>query len=263
MSKTSSAEHDEQQSNKHTTEEAGHSGGRDANGRFTKNNPGGPGNPYARYTAAMRKAFAEEASADDLRKVARAMIEKAQQGDVAAAKLVCSYTMGKPLVGTDPDHVDADEWQTWKANAVPDGETSAVLNRIATTLACHLLRETVPALSLARAERLAAALAAAPAVKKAEEAVNASTAPAAAPAPAVVSSADDQAGAAKPEPAARTEEEILAGLTEAQRQAREEVFGKVGWPGAAQKSDGTDDKRLAAAERAANSGGRVNGEATG
>ena len=31
--------------------------GREANGRFAKFNKGGPGNPYARQTAALRKAL--------------------------------------------------------------------------------------------------------------------------------------------------------------------------------------------------------------
>ena len=47
------------------------SAGRDSKGRFTKNNPGGPGNPYARYCAAMRQAFADETTAEDLRAVVR------------------------------------------------------------------------------------------------------------------------------------------------------------------------------------------------
>src|SRR6516162_3209900 len=111
MSKTN-AEPAGGQANGSDTEAA--NGGRDSSGRFTKNNPGGPGNPYARYTAAMRKAFADEATGDDLRQIARAMIDKARQGDVAAAKLVCSYTMGKPLEGAHPDRLDADEWQNWK-----------------------------------------------------------------------------------------------------------------------------------------------------
>ena len=36
--------------------------GRDVHGRFTKANPGGPGNPFARKVAALRKALLDSVS---------------------------------------------------------------------------------------------------------------------------------------------------------------------------------------------------------
>ena len=44
-----------------------------ANGRFAKNNKGGPGNPHARRTAAVRKVFAEAVSEQDLIEVAQSL----------------------------------------------------------------------------------------------------------------------------------------------------------------------------------------------
>ena len=81
--------------------------GRDSSGRFATGNKGGPGNPFARRTAAMRKAFAEAVTEEDLAVIARAMKEKAAQGDVAAARIVLSYAAGKPGPSPDPDTLDA------------------------------------------------------------------------------------------------------------------------------------------------------------
>src|SRR5215471_10232735 len=90
---------------------------RDNAGRFCKGNPGGPGNPHARYAAELRKAFAEEVKPEDLRKLARALVEKAQAGDCAAARLVLSYSLGKPLEGADTDRLDELECKQWLAEA--------------------------------------------------------------------------------------------------------------------------------------------------
>src|SRR6516162_8761190 len=46
-------------------------GGRDAQGRFAPGNAGGPGNPFARRTAELRREFLAEATGEDLRAVCR------------------------------------------------------------------------------------------------------------------------------------------------------------------------------------------------
>jgi hypothetical protein len=88
--------------------------GRDPRGRFAKGNPGGPGNPFARRVAALRSALLDSISADDLAAIVRALITKARAGDVAAAKLVFAYVLGKPVATVDPDRLDVDEWQHFK-----------------------------------------------------------------------------------------------------------------------------------------------------
>ena len=40
--------------------------GRDAKGKFTAGNPGGPGNPYARQVAALRAHLLKSITAEDL-----------------------------------------------------------------------------------------------------------------------------------------------------------------------------------------------------
>ena len=40
--------------------------GHEANGRFARGNPGGPGNPFARRVAALRKVIIDNVSEEDL-----------------------------------------------------------------------------------------------------------------------------------------------------------------------------------------------------
>jgi len=90
--------------------------GRDARGRFTANNQGGPGNPFARRTAKLRQAMLEALMPDDLRAILAQMVEAAKQGDVAAARLVLAYGVGKPAPAVDPDTLDVQEWALWQHN---------------------------------------------------------------------------------------------------------------------------------------------------
>src|SRR5439155_3124311 len=50
--------------------------GRDANGRFVKGNPGGPGNPFARKVATLRRALIDFVTGDDREHVAVILKEK-------------------------------------------------------------------------------------------------------------------------------------------------------------------------------------------
>ncbi len=79
--------------------------GRSTNGRFAKGNPGGPGNPFARQVAAMRQEFFAAVTGEDVAAIARVMIEKAKEGDVAAARIVLQYTLGKPAARVYPDRL--------------------------------------------------------------------------------------------------------------------------------------------------------------
>ena len=83
--------------------------GRQADGRFAPGNPGGPGNPYARQVAEYRKALFECVSIEELGRVVAAIKKKAMEGDVAAAKLIFQYVLGKPITPVDPDRLDVDE----------------------------------------------------------------------------------------------------------------------------------------------------------
>ncbi len=63
---------------------------------FKPGNTFGKGNPLAKKQAEFRRMFHEAVTADDLRAVARAMIDEAIDGDPTAARLVLEYTAGKP-----------------------------------------------------------------------------------------------------------------------------------------------------------------------
>jgi hypothetical protein len=120
--------------------------GRDAWGRFAPNNPGGPGNPFARKTAALRKALIDAVTETDLQEIAAILLLKAKQGDLAAVKLLFSYIIGKPEKAADPDTLDRHEWQTALGNMVSPLELESVLGTWPLDLLCAIL----PGLVLAR-----------------------------------------------------------------------------------------------------------------
>jgi hypothetical protein len=115
--------------------------GRAANGRFAKGNPGGPGNPFARQVAGFRQEFMAAVTGDDIAVIVRSLIDKAKAGDVAAARLVLQYTLGKPTAAVDPDRVDEMEWEQWQrdqagadSDTVWTGMHASTANTIARTI---------------------------------------------------------------------------------------------------------------------------------
>jgi hypothetical protein len=123
---------------------SGPASGRGPNGRFCKGNAGGPGNPFAREVAAMRQEFLKAVTAEDVAAIARAMIAKAKEGDVAAAKVVLQYTLGKPAQAVDPDRLDEGEWQQWQREVVHTSEADAVFEACAAETICKIARIFVP-----------------------------------------------------------------------------------------------------------------------
>jgi hypothetical protein len=95
--------------------------GRDNRGRFSKCNSGGPGNPFARRVAAMRQALMDAVTAEDITAIGKKMVEQARDGDVAAARLVLTYVVGKPQITEDPDRLDEKEWQQYVNETVRSG----------------------------------------------------------------------------------------------------------------------------------------------
>jgi len=88
--------------------------GHDAKGRFVRGNPGGPGNPYARQVAALRKAILNRLTEQDLLAITEALLAKAKEGSVGAAKLLLAYALGKPASAPDPDRLDGQELKHFK-----------------------------------------------------------------------------------------------------------------------------------------------------
>jgi hypothetical protein len=166
---------------------------RDARGRFTTGNRGGTGNPFARQSAALRRALLNAVTDQDIGDITQALLDKARQGDVAAAKLVFSYTLGKPGAVVDPDTLDQQELKNLAGNHVGMDEVQRVLGAFPIDMMLAMIHAMLPHLEAAKARSLAEQLA----DQEAEEADN---------------SADAEAPdtpAAPPTPAAATLEETI------------------------------------------------------
>jgi hypothetical protein len=87
---------------------------RDEKGRFVKGNTCGRGNPFARQTAQLRKAFVDMVSEEDVRDIVAILLLLAKGGDLAAARVVLSYAVGKPTEAENPDRLDVQEWERWR-----------------------------------------------------------------------------------------------------------------------------------------------------
>jgi hypothetical protein len=85
--------------------------GRNTNGQFTHGNKYGKGNPYARHVARLRTLLIEAVGDDGLADIVQGMVTAAKGGDVAAAKLLLSYLLGKPADSVEPDYVEIHEKQ--------------------------------------------------------------------------------------------------------------------------------------------------------
>lgn len=69
--------------------------GRDTKGRFGSGNKFGKGNPHAVRVAQLRTALLNAVSPEDLEAIIQALVQKARQGDVYAAREVLDRTLGK------------------------------------------------------------------------------------------------------------------------------------------------------------------------
>ena len=120
---------------------------RDENGHFRKGNRGGPGNPFARQIARLRKVLLDAVSEADLVEVIEMLKRKAKEGDVAAAKLLLSYSIGKPVEPPNPDTLDLDEFGILvKNHEVPPETFTALVNAMPVDLLLKIVRPILPAL---------------------------------------------------------------------------------------------------------------------
>lgn len=70
--------------------------GGDYRGRFTKGNPGGPGNPLAGRVNTLRAAILSALTEEDIQAIVGTLVDAAKWGNIAAAKFLFSYTIGQP-----------------------------------------------------------------------------------------------------------------------------------------------------------------------
>jgi hypothetical protein len=72
----------------------GHVPDRDARGRFAPGNRAGRGNPLGQRVQQLRAALLAAVEPEALERIARALVKRAERGDVGAAKLVLAYSLG-------------------------------------------------------------------------------------------------------------------------------------------------------------------------
>lgn len=120
-----------------------------ADGRFVKGNAGGPGNPFARRTAALRRALAAVVTEEDVQALVRVLLKMALAGDVAAVKAPLAYVIGKPAEAVDPDAVDLREWRLLRQAPLAPEYLTVLLNRLPPDMACAILHAGGPILAAA------------------------------------------------------------------------------------------------------------------
>ena len=118
---------------------------RDDEGRYTRGNPGGPGNPYARQVAKLRSRLIQSVTDEDFDEVAAKLIELAKGGDVPAIKLFLSYLIGKPTAPpAEPDDLDVHEMQHFEAEGRMLETATPLLTKPDPALPLTMLREARP-----------------------------------------------------------------------------------------------------------------------
>ena len=96
--------------------------GRKSNGQFAEGNKCGTGNPYARRVARLRSALLDAVGENGLTDIVQGMVTAAKGGDVAAAKLLLSYLLGKPVESVEPDYVEIHERQLQSKDRALDSD---------------------------------------------------------------------------------------------------------------------------------------------
>jgi hypothetical protein len=114
--------------------------GRDGRGRFTAGNRGGPGNPFARQTAALRRALLAVVTPQDIEAIARMLVERARGGDLVAVKLLLLYAVGRPAEAVDPDTLDVQEWHLFQQLQASAEQVQTALGGLPIEAACATVR---------------------------------------------------------------------------------------------------------------------------
>ncbi len=127
---------------------------RDAKGRFTKNNPGGPGNPYARKIAALRQSLIKHLGPRELYEIVRLLVGQAMCGNIESTKLLFQYVIGRAPEAPDPDGVDVAEWRQYVDNPATVEAVNRLLDTLPHDQALVFLRNMWPALLALRAEKM-------------------------------------------------------------------------------------------------------------
>lgn len=99
-------------------------------GRFLKGNYGGPGNPQLQQLAEYKRVVREAVTPKQLIAVLRTLLEKAQGGDILAAKILLDRTLGKVQASSDGAGVAAVELPTLANAADTVTASNAILRAL-------------------------------------------------------------------------------------------------------------------------------------
>ena len=124
-----------------TSNEAANSD-RDNAGRFAMNNPGGPGNPFARQTAALRAYLVSHVTERDLQDILDILLLNAKGGHLPTIKFLFAYALGKPKPVVEPDLLDLQEMQLLQQGAWPPEALETVCGQLPLELQVQLTRFT-------------------------------------------------------------------------------------------------------------------------
>src|SRR5262249_53317294 len=102
---------------------------------------------------------------DDLKGIVAAIVARARRGDLAAAKLLLEYVLGKPAAAVSPDDVEEDEWRRFAREPSLVDVAAATSGKVDPGLASDFLlaqrrandtwkKLTTPAVSAAAGRRL-------------------------------------------------------------------------------------------------------------
>ncbi len=86
--------------------------GRTTKGTFAPGNTFARGNPSHRQMAGFRSALLAGLTAERMQVLGDKLYARALYGDMAAAKLLLVYAIGRPPEAVDADRLDLDEWHT-------------------------------------------------------------------------------------------------------------------------------------------------------
>jgi hypothetical protein len=128
---------------------------RDSQGRYLKNNAGGPGNPHARHCARMLEMFRNSITDEKMYGLCRVLFERAITGDMSALKMIWQYKLGKPLPAPNPDMIDRDEWDHFQKDAMTLEEMKKVLGQLPSRIGNAIVSSARPSITSAISHTLA------------------------------------------------------------------------------------------------------------
>ena len=111
-------------------------------GRFAKNNPGGPGNPFARQTAALRAALLNRVTERDIQEILDVLLLNAKGGHLPTIKFLFSYVLGRPKPVVEPDLLDLQEMQLLQQGALPTESLETLCGQLPLDMRVQLTRFT-------------------------------------------------------------------------------------------------------------------------